>query len=84
MLSATNWIDDPKKCFYKCGGKSGKCSYCNDNGVEGYCCRNDFEDNGDCPDQAMIVAPFKRHSCVHQSNSNSGKTANKKAFYASF
>ena len=53
--------DRTENCYDKCHG--GKCSACNKNGNEGYCCRQGIFDG--CPDQAILAASPLHHSCVH-------------------
>ena len=63
----TKWIrndeenDRTENCYKECLG--GKCSSCDKNGSEGYCCRRGFFDG--CPDQAILAASAFHHSCVH-------------------
>ena len=55
--------DATDKCFQNCNG-AGKCSYCDMNGNDGYCCSGDSISK--CPDQAIIVSHRFNHECVHQ------------------
>ena len=58
--------DRSESCLTKCGRKDGKCSVCDIDGNEGFCCRGSSKySNGNCPDQAIIVSPYARHACVH-------------------
>ena len=56
--------DKTENCWDQCRG--GKCSHCDINGNEGYCCRQDSGTfNGLCPDQAILASSTFHHSCVH-------------------
>merc|ERR1712038_209653 len=57
-------------CWYKCGGKQGKCDWC---GPDGYCCRQGSEWNKDGCDGK--VGGKNRHECTasgYIKNSNMG------------
>ena len=42
LISELNLMNAGKTCWYSCGGKQGKCSWC---GSDGWCCRK----NGNSP-----------------------------------
>ena len=70
LIVATTWINSSKnKCWSHCGQKGGKCSYCDVIGSEGFCCRRDNYNNGDCPDSAIASSDRRHHGCVYNSRS---------------
>ena len=41
LISGLNLMNADKQCWYSCGGKQGKCSWC---GSDGWCCRKNGND----------------------------------------
>ena len=71
-----NFDDDDlsESCFDQCGKKGGKCSVCDADGNEGFCCRGDLMSyNGNCPDAAIMASPNSRYTCVHGKHSKSAR-----------
>ena len=64
-ISGFNLVQGENNCFSHCGHKSGKCTFCDVDGLNGYCCRNNYFKNGDCPHSAILSAPKNQHGCVH-------------------
>ena len=56
--------DRTEKCWNECRG--GKCSLCDKNGNDGYCCRRDSRNiNGLCSDEAILASSAFYHTCVY-------------------
>ena len=72
-----HWIPGKENCWANCGRKSGKCSFCDIDGLNGYCCKRDYLDNGDCPSAAILNSPTSHHRCVHGKGEHHQKPLNK-------
>ena len=55
---------EEKKCWKECNRRGGKCTFCG----EGYCCNGKQGTypgwNGNCPNDAIAVAPQNGHKCI--------------------
>jgi len=68
ICKGDNWVKSSKtNCWPQCGKKGGKCSFCDESGSEGFCCRRDHYHNGDCPDSAIAMSNRAHHGCIYSS-----------------
>ena len=72
-ISESDWtavkdFNTNNDCYQHCGFTSGQCSFCEmfTKTQEAYCCRRNEIDDSDCPDEAILIAPTNRHSCLHK------------------
>ena len=62
--NSEEWTHTKKYCWSHCG--RGSCDYCNNGAEKGYCCRKDWDNNGDCPMSAVDSIPddVGHHTCM--------------------
>ena len=66
LISGLNLMNAGKQCWYNCGGKQGKCSWC---GSDGWCCRKNGDNQYWLPSEQSngcdgTFGGAKQHRCV--------------------